>query len=327
MIELARRFVCAADEVWRLQRGSEADCVLFQKMVNGGQRITDRGTRQGTYVFAPGGKLLARTSSRDVDAFAAALERGLVAWAELSEADKRLPEGLGLETAQRWEKSYPEGGLVLERIARDLDAHGLAGTRGERWNRDYAWFAPSEIELEPSLQVGDAVPLVTIARRLARFHLVDNVRGQTLPYAGEELLACELTGRVVARDGELVTLELEGTTRAVARGPWLLGDNLWKPKRELAHSLACRLRGRATYDQDARRFTSFELVAVGRRGGRTQLNGRRDESGLVAFHLQIAPAGARIAPTFIALYGVDWVRPPAVPTWVDSPAECGLSEH
>jgi len=327
VIELALRFVCAADEVWRLQRGSEADCVLFQKMVNGGKRITDRGTRQGTYVFAPGGKLLARTSSRDVDAFVEALERGLAAWEELPDPDKRLPEGLELEAAQRWESSYPEGGLVLERIARDLDEKGLAGARGERWNRDYAWFAPAEIELEPALQVGDSIPLDSIARRLARFHLVDNVRGQSLPYADEELLTCELTGRVSARHAGLLMLELEGATRAVAQGPWLLGDNLWKPGREIAHSLACRLRGRATYDLDARRFASFELVAVGRREGRTQNNGRRDDSGLVAFHLQAAPAGVRIAPTFIALYGVDWVRPPAVPTWVSSPQECGLSEN
>jgi hypothetical protein len=326
VIELARRFVCAADEVWRLQRGSEADCVLFQKMVNDGRRITDRGTRQGTYVFAPGGKLLARTSSRDVDAFVETLERGLAAWRELPDADKHLPEGLELQAAQRWEMSYPEGGLVLERIARDLDEKGLAGRRGERWNRDFAWFAPSEIVLDESLQVGESVALATIARRLARFHLVDNVRGQTLPYADEELLQCELTGRVSARAESTVELELEGATRAVAQGPWLMGANPWKPGREIAHSLAARLGGRATYDLDARRFVSFELVAVGRREGRTQNNARRDASGLVAFHLQAAPAGARIAPTFIALYAVDWVLPPGVPTWVHAPAECGLDE-
>ena len=42
---MAKRFVCAADEVWRLQRGSDADCVLFQRWSNGGERITDRGSR------------------------------------------------------------------------------------------------------------------------------------------------------------------------------------------------------------------------------------------------------------------------------------------
>ena len=50
--------MCAADEVWRLQRGSEADCVFFQHMVNGGKRITDRGSRQGVWVCAPRGLLL-----------------------------------------------------------------------------------------------------------------------------------------------------------------------------------------------------------------------------------------------------------------------------
>ncbi len=80
MIEAARRhFVCAADEVWRLQRGSEADCVFFQRMVNGGQRITDRGTRQGTWVCAPGGVVLARCNTRDIDQVLAALDQGLAA--------------------------------------------------------------------------------------------------------------------------------------------------------------------------------------------------------------------------------------------------------
>ena len=118
MIEATQNFVCAADEVWRLQRGSQADCVFFQRMVTGGERITDRGSRQGTWICAPGGVVLARFNTRDVDKVLETLERGLAAWRELPDEQRRLPADAELEPEHRWEHSYPEGGLALVRFAR-----------------------------------------------------------------------------------------------------------------------------------------------------------------------------------------------------------------
>ena len=328
MIAAARRFTCAADEVWRLQRGSEADCVFFQRMVNGGERITDRGSRQGTWICAPGGVVLARTGSRDPDQVLATFERAWAAWEELPEEAKRVPEDAGLEPEHRWEASYPEDGLALERIGRELPPEGLDGPPSPRWNRDYAWFSAAEIRgLVPhEARAGATFELPLVAERLARFHLVDNVRGQSLPFAPEELAEARLTATVLARDGGRLTLSLAGRTSATAEGPWLLGHNLWKPRKELPHGLDCELAGTATYDLGAGAFERFELVALGSRWGRTQLNGRgRDASpGFVAFHLDLAPPGRRIAPTFVAVYDADWIAHPAVPTWLESPAECGL---
>ena len=75
-------------------------------------------------------------------------------------------------------------------------------------------------------------------------------------------------------------------------------------------------------------FPAFELVAIGRRWGRTQMNGRGkdDFPGLVGFHLERAPSAPHIAPTFVVAYGVDWIVPPGIPAWIESPAECGLEE-
>ena len=332
MIAATRRFVCAADEIWRLQRGSEADCVFFQRMVNDGQRITDRGTRQGTWVCAPGGVVLARCNTRDIDQVLAALDQGLAAWEELSEAERHLPSDVGdagIEPAHRWEHSYPVDGLVLERTARDIAAEGLDAPPGERWNRDYAWFARDEVAawVPERVDVGDTLELPLLARRLARFHLVDNVRGQTIPYADSEVTA-QLTATVVARAGERIELLLGGETSAVAEGPWLLGFNLWKPAQEIPHGLDTQLFGRAAWDAEAKAFEELELVATGRRWGRTGNNGRRKDAvtGRIAFHLQIAPPDRQVAPTFVALYDAEWVVPPVLSTWFESPEECGLSD-
>lgn len=316
VIALSKQFVCAADEVWRLQRGSEADCIFFQKMVNGGERITDRGTRQGTWICAPSGRVLARTGSRQVEEFLETMKAGLARWAELAPEEKRVPEGVELQAEHRWEMNYPEGGLALERIVRDLDPGGLDAEPMPRWSRDFAWFTEEKVRswFEGELPLGARVSLPLLARRLARFHLVDNARGQTLPYADSEISQAELTARVIAREGTLLDLALTGRTSAAATGPWQLGDNLWKPSRNLPHGMRTRMMGSARFDLDAGRFVHFDFVALGVRSGRTQMNGRGrapDDESLLAFHLALAPESMRLAPTFIAVYDADWVIPPA----------------
>jgi hypothetical protein len=46
----------------------------------------------------------------------------------------------------------------------------------------------------------------------------------------------------------------------------------------------------------------------------------------VGFHLELASPGMRTAPTYLELYDVPWVSRPEVPTWFESPAECGLQD-
>jgi len=303
--------------------------------VNGGKRITDRGTRQGTWILAPGGEgggvVLARAGSGSVEATLAAMEKGLSSWEQLDEASRRLPGDVELEPAHRWEGSYPEAGVVLDRVARDLDEHGLEGKPHPRWNRDMVWFSKEEIgAMLPERMVPRmAVDLSGLARRLARFHLVDNVRGQTLPYADEEIVKATLKGDSIARVGDTIVFAFKGETLARAKGPWLLGENLWKPGdgRQWPRGIETRMMGRMNVDVNTREVSDFELLVVGRCWGRTAMNGRGRagaEPRLIAFHLQLDPSGRRMAPTFVTLYDADWVGRPAVPTWRESPEECGL---
>lgn len=327
IVTLAReRFVCAADEVWRLQRGSDDDCVFFQRATNGGERILDRGTRQGTWVFAPDGTLLGHVNSRSVEAQRQVLETALERWAALPDEARHVPADARIDPGHRWEDSFPEDGLVLERIVRELVPEG--SPRGS-WNRDFVWMARAEVEqaVPADLAPGSAFELGPLATRLARFHLVDNARGQTQPFAAEEIERALLRATATARVGSAVVLRLEGETAAACDGTWRLPeDSIWKPGAVHPHGVETRLHGRAVFDRDQRRFTQFELVAVGRRWGFTENNGRwrAPEPGLLAFHLALAPDAPRVAPTFVQTYDVDWILRPSVETWRDSPAECGL---
>ena len=61
--------------------------------------------------------------------------------------------------------------------------------------------------------------------RLFRFHIVNNVRGQTLPFAAEEIKEADLSVKVTEindKDG----IEITGKSNAVAKGP-LLGENIY----------------------------------------------------------------------------------------------------
>lgn len=323
VIDLAASFVPAADEVWRLQRGADADCRFFQRAINGGELITDKGTRQGIYVFAPSGKLLARINSNSADRVLEALRRGLELWEGLSAQERVLAPDAELDPAFRWEHSYPEEGLVLDRVARDLAGplDPKAATTG-RFNLDFVWFSSDEARswLPEEPAVGDVHRIPgALAARLARFHLVDNARGQTLPYAAQELREAWFEVEVLAREGERVELALRGETEMVAEGPWLFGRNLWTPRGEHPRGIRTQVGGHATFDLGGQTFSAFEAIGFGRRWGRSNMNGRgRDSSpSVVGFHMQLAGSRTRVAPTFLPLYEASWVNKPD--DWANHP--------
>src|SRR5262249_29514347 len=84
------------------------------------------------------------------------------------------------------------------------------------WNQDYAWFTKAEArQFLPAVpQAGRRrdVP-VSIIHRIACAHLVDNVRGQTVPFEEDQVTKARLVVEVTGVDANVVTLRLEGETR------------------------------------------------------------------------------------------------------------------
>lgn len=275
MRELAARFVPATDEVYRLQNGTDAECRLFQTFAEKGHYGGRPGTtRQGTYAATPGGDLLASVNSNNPDRIAAMLRDALAKWEKLAPGD-RLPAGDPKDQApslRRAERYYPAGGLVLHVYSRDLPrADAAEGWRGKAWNQDYAWFRKEEAQqfLPAAARVGQAhdVP-APLVRRLARAHLVDNVRGQTRPFDEQHVETARLTAEVTAVDGGVVSLRLVGATRAAAEGNWSVGGRRGgRDAGPRKRGYEAKLLGKATYDAVGGRFLTFELVAVGTRWG------------------------------------------------------------
>jgi hypothetical protein len=303
VLKLAARFVPAADEVYRMQNlktGTDPECRLFQKFAELGHYRRPGATRQGTYCVSPSGVLLGSVNSNDPRRIADLLDRSLARWGTLKREERLLPTDPRKQLAdiQRPERHYPEGGLVLNVTSRDMPREGgkanaaSAGWRERAWNQDFAWFTRAEARqfLPPTAKVGKKRDLpVPLLHRIACAHLIDNVRGQTSPFEEGQVKKARLSTEVTAVNGDVVSLRLEGETRTAIEG-------------RRGHGLDMRLLGKATFDVARGRFLTFELVAVGSRWGRTQLNGRRGDTDAapigILFTLAADSPCERVAPAF-----------------------------
>jgi hypothetical protein len=319
VLELAAKFVPAADEVYRLQNGSDAECRLFQKFAKKGHYGGRPGTsQQGTYAVTPSGELLASVNSNDPRRIARLLQSALVKWDELARVDRLQAkdpkeQATGLQRAERY---YPKGGLVLHVYSRDLPRADIGpGWQGKAWNQDYAWFKKEEARqfLPTDVRVGQTHQLpAALVRRLARAHLIDNVRGQTAAFDDRHVEKARLSAAVVGVERGVVSLRLQGLTRTAAEGTWSIGG--LRDRRARApqkRGFDADLLGKATYDLKQERFLTFELVAVGSRWGATQFNVRRDDLGPAPMGVLFTLAGdspaERVAPAFFReAYG--WAR-------------------
>lgn len=308
----------ATDEVWRLQGVDDNDASFFQKMASKGHYRKAGGSRQGIYICSPSGKLLSSINSLKADAVLETIKDGLSKWQSLPKKDRKLSEKNPPEALHRWEDSYPENGLVLKCAKSDLltDPPNL-DERGDRWNMDHVWFNHDEARswLPENPKKGQIYQLPKkIKDRLFQFHMVDNVRGQTLPFAPKEIKASKLEVKIIKVEDSQIQIKINGMSRAIAKGDWLLGENDWTPSHDLDHSMETDILGKASYDLSINRFIEFEMVAIGKRRGKTQHNGRyySPDTGHVGFLYTLASNSysEKIAPAFIDLYNAKWIKRP-----------------
>ena len=313
VLAVAKEFILATDEVWRLQNGKDAECRVFQQMANQGHyRMHTSRTRQGFYVCAADGRFLSSGNSTDPDRILGIIRKGLAAWDELPDKNHRLPAEF--RPTHRWEDSFPEDGLVLTMFARDLPAQCDAERPcHNRWNQDPIWFSQNEARqwLPKDLFANSqrhAVPK-KLVRRLTRLHLVDTAHGQTSPFSNSQVAGSQLTTELVDRDGDLIRIRITGLTKSNSqRSSW----------RETPHGVSTQILGQALYDAGQAKFVEFEFVALGQRWGRTPYNNRGEQldASPIGFVVQLADEdAAKIAPAFVGEYDVDWVQHPKRGFW------------
>ena len=191
---LATRFIPVAidQHIHRRLNGTEGR--LFAELVRrSGQSLDDR--MQGFYVFTSTGKLLAFRHTLNPmvvkKMLVSALERpesdpSAFAWSEpLGDADFSL--------------KAPPGVVVLDVVSKVLDGYDKPADHLERilqssHGRDHLWIRDDEVASLSENIVPDS-----LLSRMARFHLVDNTRGEPPRWRADQIQ----TANAMLRDGRL----------------------------------------------------------------------------------------------------------------------------
>ncbi len=185
---LKSKFVpVAIDQAYqRRQQDTEGD--FYRRIAGAGPRADFKKTTQGLYIADPAGHLIAYNNNRGAERIRKLMEKAL--------AEYTPPKATPL-TAEILDAKFhpepPEGGLVVRVHAKILG--GYASPKDE-WEkifqsavaRDNLWITKTEHE---ALVAGEFPPV--LAERLARFHLIDNTRGEPPMWTKDEVRKLDIT--------------------------------------------------------------------------------------------------------------------------------------
>lgn len=208
--------------------------------------IVKSGTAQGFYVAgADGQEYVYSIGGRQRDAFMKVLDDGLAKF----KASPPKPIKLDIPPIKTWTRTPPKNGLVVRTISRVSPIPAGADVRNSSIGRDHYWIFPEDIS-EIRNSKGTSFPMpIKMARRLARFHLVDNVRGEPNRW----------------RYDNIRTLEIEMTRLSASRFQF---EGVYKLTNNEAHGgaekgIAGRITGFLTLNQTLSKALQFEAFAEG----------------------------------------------------------------
>jgi hypothetical protein len=317
LIELvSKTFVPVAGDDWYQRRRQDAEGEFFRKVADQGPRKGTGGdTRQGIYCLTARGLLLAYRNSHDAGVMLETLRAGLRRWNALP-AGERRPGAVKVPDPGKPDPNYtrtpPEGGLILTSYTRILERDGKGGyargtcevAGGERAARDHVWLTRAEwqslVPAEPRKGQRFAMP-DRLARRLLRFHLLDNTRGEPDYWRPGDVRKYELSWQVTGVSDRAIDLELTGQA--------LLATEADPKSARRGYDVG--LRGQLRYDRSKKAVKRFDVVAVGEHWGEGP-HTRRARPGRtplgVAFELsagadpadRVPPQAAREAHAYFA---------------------------
>jgi hypothetical protein len=268
VVRMAREdFISVAGDDWYQRRRQDAEGEFFRKVSNQGPRKNSgTGTRQGIYMFTADGLLLGFRNHHDPSVMRSVLQQALKEWQRLP-AERRKPGAVKVDDLGNPDATYhrapPKGGLIVNVYTRILDRKGeefCVGTckfkGGDQAARDHLWLTEQEWKslIPANPRKSDRVPLpAAVVARIARFHLVDNTRGEPPHWSRGEIRKAAMTVTVEEVSDTHVSLKLEGAallTTAADPGMASRGYDV-------------ALLGRVRYDVKKKVIDRFDAVALG----------------------------------------------------------------
>ncbi|MBM4071641.1 MAG: hypothetical protein FJ271_22330 [Planctomycetes bacterium] len=308
---LKDNFILVAADDWYQRRRRDAEGEFFRKVANQGPRKGIGGaTRQGIYVLTASGILLGYKNNQDPAIMYDYFRKAHQAWRSLPDSE-REPNALKVGDSGKPDRAYhrapPDGGLIVNVYTRilDRDADGTCrvGTcrfpGGQRASQDHLWLTKEDWQslIPATPRQGETLTIPErLALRIARFHLVDNTRGEPPFWSRGQVRSggLKITVTKVAKDG--IRLRVDGA--------FLLADGQDADRARRGYD--ARLLGHIHYDPAKKAITRFDMIALGDHWGEGPFTGgaRPGRSPLgVAFELA---AGNRPADRVPPQAARDW---------------------
>ncbi|MEX2185420.1 MAG: hypothetical protein WD875_01445 [Pirellulales bacterium] len=270
-------FVPVAADDWYQRRRDDAVGKFFVGVANQGPRKGEGGgTRQGVYCFTAAGKLLAYRNHSDAGVMLDEFRRALDKFNKLPAAERepgavKVPPLDDAKLDQRYARKLPDRAIAIRVFARVLerDADGKCTTctaaagkpnYGLLSSLDHLWIMPDEWRaLAPrGAKVGDTFAMpAAVAQRIARFHLLDNTRGEPAMWRNEEVRKNAMTLTVVEATAAALKLRLDGEV--------LLSTDADGEKAKRGYD--ARLLGHIEIDRAKPAVKRFDIVALGNHWG------------------------------------------------------------
>jgi hypothetical protein len=303
---LRDRFVAVTDNCSHTQRQTDAKGGFFRKVAEQGHyagRTNPTSTRQGLYTCTVEGDLLASVNTTNADRMLAMLEEALTAWEDHVPREASAPAAYSADP--RYERAFPEGGLILRGTMRDLPRDDDPDANTAPHNFDYMWITADEADgfIPGNLAVGvEFNAPAAVVQRLARFHLVDHVRGESTPWRAEDVGSARITLRIEEADGERVRLALSGHARLSRAASGETHPESGQPY-DTDRGVDVELSGSVDVNGTTRAVTGLRAIATGDRWGSTRYNGRSKDLGPapIGFGFELLPDAPenRTPPKFV----------------------------
>ena len=198
---LQKRFIPVAIDQAYQRRQKDNEGKFYQKIANQGPRKVGRGTTQGLYTTDASGRLLAFTNNRRATRVLGMMNGALKKHrpVKVTALDKGTSDA-------RYNPKLPKGGLVVRVTSKVLGGYEEPENEYRKifqqsLGRDNLWISASE---HAALTKGQLPQ--SLLQRLARFHLVDNTRGEPPMWRENEIQKLQGT----LRSGQLrATVQLK----------------------------------------------------------------------------------------------------------------------
>ena len=243
---LKTKFVPVAINQAYQRQQKDAEGEFYRKIAGQGPRKNFNNTTQGFYIATPSGDLLLYNNNRDVEKVRRLMQQKLREFTARPATSTEVVDTKSVKLDPQFNTKLPEGGLVIRVRAKVLDGYEPTTDRFETifqtaLSRDNLWTSKSEHDA----LVRGTVP-ASLQERIARFHLVDNTRGEPPMWSKDEIrkldmklsggkltgnvhletksgdrgYTTQLLGVVEAKDGKVVRFDVVALGEFWGEGPF-----------------------------------------------------------------------------------------------------------